>query len=287
MKKDLRYKLSIIIAFLMLMAISCENFQEDPNNRFNDSVGIIDTLPKIDTCIGDSCYTCNLSDGAEVIYDQFMDAYYNDSPSDLEQLLRVWEFSYVPDLYVPDSLMDIYAVYKEFYSPWDLDRIADSEFGNDLYKGIYYYLIQSSIRYDHSFNANESQRYTIEEFLPPINNDTIHILYLTEKYESAINCFLGTSYVPVDTANTFTPEYPSVDLFQRSRFIGNYLQFFTGHWGNYYHLETHPEVENISFNEKQDSARVYFRVGYQGGEAVLGKKDDRWVIADHYMTWIE
>ena len=35
------------------------------------------------------------------------------------------------------------------------------------------------------------------------------------------------------------------------------------------------------------SALVKYRVAYQGGETILGKKDDKWEIAYYYMTWIE
>lgn len=51
----------------------------------------------------------------------------------------------------------------------------------------------------------------------------------------------------------------------RYLFLNNYLFFFHGHWGNYWHMETQPAVSMITFNEVGDSAKVEYRLGYQGG----------------------
>ena len=73
----------------------------------------------------------------------------------------------------------------------------------------------------------------------------------------------------------------------RYKFLNNYLQFFHGHWGNYWHLETHPQVYRMAFNKTKDSVQVMFRIGYEGGEVFLGKHRGKWKIKDWRMTWIE
>jgi hypothetical protein len=168
-----------------------------------------------------------------------------------------------------------------------LARISDSEFGHDIYKGISFYTIQDSITYDYNFRTFGNNFYTIHDFRPEIKNNDIHLLYLNSVYTAAINSFLGSEYTPVGTGGIMTPALPAGEIAERYNFLSNYLYFFHGHWGNYWHLETHPQVSGISFNETKDSAQVYFRLGYQGGEAILGKDGDAWKVADHYMTWIE
>ena len=59
------------------------------------------------------------------------------------------------------------------------------------------------------------------------------------------------------------------------------------YWGGYWHLETHPDIYYILFNEALNKAKVEFRVGYEGGEAILVKEKGEWIIKKSKMTWIE
>lgn len=279
-----------IAALIFTGLISCEEITENPGKDIFIEIDTIiskDALHGVDTCIGDTCYTCNLSEPAQVLYDQLMLAYRDSCVSCLEDMLIDWSEASVPESNIPDSLKDVYAVYKEFYSPWDLKRIADSEFGHSIYQGISYYIIQSAITYDTSFRSWGGTGYTVSPFRPSITNDTIRLLYLDGSYPLPLNCFLGADYVPVGSDNIMTPAFPAGESYNRYRFLANFLLIFHGHWGNYWHLETHPEVERISFNARGDSAQVHFRLGYQGGEVILGKDAEGWNIVDHYMTWIE
>lgn len=273
----MKYFLGFVMTILVLVA--CEK-KSDINPRD-------DKLVEIDTCFADSCYTCELNDASQFIYDKLILAFEDSCVACLEAILLDWHNQSKPETNIPDSLKDMYDVFKEFYSPWDLARISDSEFGDNIYQGISYYVIQSEIRYDNNFRTFGDHYYKVQNFLPTINNDTIRFLYLNSDYKSAINCFLGTEYVPIGFDNIMTPAYPDGKSYERYRFLNNFLLFFHGHWGNYWHLETHPEVETISFNETKDSAQVHFRLGYQGGEVILGKKEGKWIIVDHAMTWIE
>ncbi len=287
MKYELSYKLSIIISFLVMIMLSCEKIPENPDIIKNDSVGLIDTLPKIDTCLGDTCYTCLLNDKAELIYDQLLDAYYSDSHADLENILSTWSDISKPDSFIADSLKDVYAVYKAFFSPWDLSRITESEFGNSLYEHTKYYVISPIISYNYSFKDSPKSTYTIDNFRPVINNESVKLLYLTDTYESALNCYLGKDNVPTSDSTIFTPDFDHSEGYNRYEFLTPDLKFIHDHWSPTWHLETHPMVYSISFNEKGDSALVNYRIAYQGGETILGKKDGEWEVAYYYMTWIE
>ena len=84
-----------------------------------------------------------------------------------------------------------------------------------------------------------------------------------------------------------SPILPAGESELRYKFLRNYLKFFHGISERYWQIETHPKVHVISLNEEKDSAQVYFRLGDQGGEIILGKENNKWKIVDHYMTWVD
>ncbi|MBN1599277.1 MAG: hypothetical protein JW894_13365 [Bacteroidales bacterium] len=272
-----KYLIVCNILVIVLLFSACEKTKDiESDNEIEN-----------DTNSADLCFSCNLSASAQLIFNQLLEAYNDLCITCLEDILIEWKDKYSHDSEMPDSLQDIYDVYKEFYSPWDLSRIAYSEFGYEIYQDIFYYLIQSGIEYDYYFKSYGDISYTINDFRPEINDDTINCLYLSTDYKSAINCFLGSDEAPGDFNDIVKLAFLTGETHRRYVFLRNFLLFIPGHWGDYWHLETHPEVWLISFNEVKDSAQVYFRIGYEGGEAILGKENDSWKIVDHYMTWIE
>jgi len=276
---------SITLATLIyLSTVSCEKLNDSDtlNGNPNDTIPVL-----IDTCISDTCHTCDLIESAESIYYKLLNAYSDSCVNCLELILAKWEDKYPVKVDIPDSVQDVYEVYKEFYSPWDLGRISESEFGDNIYSGYSHYVIQNTIKYNYNFRSYSSEHFTLNDFRPSIKNDTVHVYYLKEDYANALNCFLGSEYLSLGSGNIMSPALPDGESYLRYKFLNNYLFFFHGHWGNYWHFETHPEVERISFNAERDSAQVHFRLGYQGGEVILGKKEGNWIITDHYMTWIE
>ena len=245
-------------------------------------------ISDIDNCTDEPCNTYSLDSTALIIYDKLMEAYNESCTSCLEQILLDWKSVSIPDSDIPDSLKFIYDVYKEFYSPWNLARISDSEFGDYIYEGVSYYIIQNILRYDYNLTPGTyGNYYTIKPFQPEITNDTINVLYLKNEYMLALNFFLGSNPLIGGSYDYMLPDLSVGEINDRYSFLHNYLLFFHGHWGNYWHLETHPEVSNISFNYSRDSALVFFRLGYQGGEVTLSKVNYEWVIVEHRMTWVE
>lgn len=224
--------------------------------------------------------TCNLNPPDQEIHDKLVKAY-NDSCTDcLKYFLDNWENEFSPNTNIPDSLQVIYDVYKEFYSPWDLDRIRDSEseLEDNLYNSYSYYIIQSSLKYDSNFKEPTSKvPYIINNFHPEIANQNISKLYLMDKYKNAINCFIGSrEFLPLEDD----------ERRKRVTFLKNYLFLFNPPWTKNWLLETNPVVEKMSFNEAKDSVQVYFALRDYGGEAILAKKEGQWEIVDFYRTWI-
>lgn len=228
----------------------------------------------------DNRENCDVSFKAADIKNEILVSYNKSCESCLKNLLDDWGNEFMPDMNIADSIKPIYEVYKEVYSPWALERISNSEWGDGIYKDISYYIIQDSINYDFNFDKDydENGLMTIKRFRPEIANDAITTLYLNDDYREAINCFLGA-----DGFNQHSEE----EKMNRYKYLNSYLFLFHGHWGNYWHLETHPEISRISFNEAVDKAKVYFRLGYEGGEILLDKNGAKWDIVDWEMIWIE
>ena len=74
---------------------------------------------------------------------------------------------------------------------------------------------------------------------------------------------------------------------KRLEFMNKKLNIIHGHWGGYWHIETHPMVFSINFNKKRNLAKVNYRLVYQGGEAIYVKKNGKWTLKEAYLTWIE
>lgn len=277
-------KKCMLIIVVVLSIVSCDAPEViDPTEDITEN----DTISQIDTCFADTCYTCNLTNNAKVIYDKLIQAYNDSDYTAFEDVFIEWSNNSIPDNDIPDSLVDLYDVYAEFYSPWDLERISDSTFRNSGNKIHSFYIIQSTLEYSYNLGTSGKEIFELNSFRPWIKNDTIQLLYLDDDYEAAITCFLGTEYEPVNFENIITPNFPGEEITRRNNFLSKYVGVFYSHWGDYWHLETNPEVWSINFNESRDTALVSYRLFYQAGEAILGKENDKWNIVDHYMTMIE
>ena len=121
---------------------------------------------------------------------------------------------------------------------------------------------------------------TINDFRPSLNIAKEHVLYLLPEYKEAIYMFLKPD--KDENIYIFDPHYGN----ERSAFIRPYISVLNGHWGGW-HIETHPYINIIIFNKSLNKAKIYFRVGYQGGEATLEKNNSVWIISESKETWIE
>ncbi len=226
---------------------------------------------------------------ARALYKDLVGAYQEDCVSCLKDILDEWSNTYEPATDIPDSLKEVYHVYSEVYTPWDLGRMSDSEWGDDIYRNISYYIVQTSIRYGYHFGEYVDEAFIINNFMPLISGNETQVLYLTEEYNSAINYFLGTDYIPVGLENSTenvvkVPALPAGESVARAAFLENHLKLFSGYW---WHIMTHPQVLQISFNGQMDQARVDFRLAYEGGEVFLAKEGNDWKIEDYNMTWVD
>lgn len=187
---------------------------------------------------------------------------------------------------------EVYKVFRAFYDPLDLNKIYKKKnWDTDedgLYNNIQYLIIQNRIDYKIA-DKNDSTIFkdSIIGFRPELSFEPKKILYLNARYDTLLNKFLGNDHYPLGYGGIMNPARPKNKSAERRYFLYPYIQIIYGHWGGYWHLESHPYVFSIKFNEKMDEATVNFRLVYEGGEAKLKKKRGEWKVSDYHLTWIE
>ena len=202
-------------------------------------------------------------------------AFRKSSSSNLEQFFIDWNTSVSSNTNNQSDITTIiYEIYKEFYSPLELTTLSNWQWGNSNSK---YVVIQNKIYYavaeKELFNTYWLiNRDSIDNFRPELNLAKNKVLYLLPEYEKALIMFLGTE------ANDKN--------WKRYEFICPQFPIMIGHWGWYWHLVI-PEVYLMLLDTNKTFAKVLFSGGPRGGEAILEKKDDKWVITECKATWIE
>ncbi len=194
-----------------------------------------------------------------------------------------------------NRIKSVYDIYKTFYIPDSPFDLGDWEAFHIPENSLEYYVIQNKIYYsilpDNNFDKFNWQTHKIDSinnFKPRLENlGQKRTLYLTSEYSKAINVFLGSEYKDMGQDNIMNPALPEGESEKRYKFLEKHIHILHGHWGNYWHLETHPKVEVMVINNNLTKAVIYFRYGYQGGETVLEKKNKEWIIKSSKATWIE
>lgn len=229
---------------------------------------------------------------AQEIIDNLEEAYMDNSETKLKDILEYWHHANPcirTSEFANEKERNIYEVFKAFYTPFDIGRLGQHEWGSDIYQGVQYIIIQNKIYYDFNYHpGTKNISDSIIDFRPDIHFDNgAKNLYLTLNYEIALNAFLGSDYFPLGTYGIMSPAVPDEESYKRQQFLNQYLMIFHGHWGGYWHLETHPEVSVMHFDTGMQKVRFYFRVIYMFGEAYLEKKDGRWELVSSDITMIE
>ena len=216
---------------------------------------------------------------AEELSEELERAFQSSSSTDLDQFFAKWNTSLSSNTGRNDVEKNIYEIYKEFYSPFDLTRLGDWEWGNSLNSNCKYAAVQNKIYYavveKEVFNTwyNIEKFDSISDFRPQLNLEKGKILYLLPEYEKALIMFVGT----VASEGT--------DI--RSKFVRPYIPILYAHEGGRWFLATHPEINRILLTPDKTVAKLFFRVGFQGGETTLEKNNNMWKITDSRVTWIE
>lgn len=229
---------------------------------------------------------------AQAITDHLEEAYTENSEAKLKDILEHWH-QVNPGIRASEITNEkeknIYEVFKAFYTPFNIGRLGQHEWGSDIYQGVQYIIIQNKIYYDFNYHPGANNvSDSIIDFRPDLTfNNGVKNLYLTLNYEIALNAFLGSDHYPLGTYGIMSPAVPDEESYKRQQFLNKYLMIFHGHWGGYWHLETHPEVSVMHFDTGMQKVKFSFRVVYMFGEAYLEKKDGRWELVSSDITMIE
>jgi len=245
-----------------------------------------------------------------ICYSQSIDdlqvAFTKKSDEKLLQFLDYWNTSIKTNedsiSFGSDLRKDVVEIYKRFYNPFELSKIGEGEWGDSLYTMIKYVIIQNRIDFvvlkEDSLENNENyifsqedssvlQMDSIVDFKPDITFPQTKTLYLTEDYKETLNKFLNRKHHPLGFRGIMNAARAKGSSLEKVRFLNKFLLIIHGHWGGYWYIETHPYVGRICFNKNLDFAKVYFRLVYEGGEAILKKENGKWQLLSSRLTWIE
>lgn len=198
--------------------------------------------------------------------------------------------------YESDIEENLYEIFRVIFQPYDLHKIGYGSWKNDdldRNKGAKYIIVQKSLRYAISDDLKLPDGFThkdalyLNNFRPKVDLPDTKVLYLTADYEIGIVNFLGLMHTPFGQGSIMAPSYPKGESLKRKEFLTPYVPLLYGHWGGYWHVDTHPEVELVIINNKMNRAYVTYRVGYRFGHAVLYKAKNKWAIDFAIMNGIE
>ncbi|MDQ2180301.1 hypothetical protein [Marinifilum sp. D714] len=177
----------------------------------------------------------------------------------------------------------IFAIFKAIYQPKDIDELGSWQ--KDYSGPQNYYVIQNTIK----FYIDGSNVDTITNFRPPTDLPKSSILYTSSIHQEIYNTFLN-KLGKKDDNETIQEVNPNATLSNDDLKIKRIEKYFPidldsnlKHWN----IISAPYIRLISFNENIDRAKVDFIVGCQGGEAILKKKNNKWIILESKATWIE
>lgn len=128
---------------------------------------------------------------------------------------------------------------------------------------------------------------SIIDFKPIIKSGSKKPLYLTSEYETILNTFLGNEQLPLGTGSIMNAAKADGDSKLRQNFLENFIKIWAGHWGGYWQLISYPQAYSIVFDKKMEYARIYYRMVYEGGEAILKNNNGAWTLVSGKITWIE
>ncbi len=242
-----------------------------------------------------ACYTDNnisVSERPEIneiICDSLLisieNTYRNDSKKELVDFLDNWNKSVI---YKKESSLeselerDIYNIYNELFKPNFINTVCKDYFKNTFYDNLKYYIIQPKVRYHIEQEITEEidvdSLPVVWDFRPQLKFDNAKVLYLTSNYEKTLIEFLKEEHTKTGDGNLMNPSQAKDESYKRYKFLNSHLQIQHGHWGNYWHFATHPEIEIISFDANRETAIVGYRIEYSFWDAEFIKENDSWSI---------
>lgn len=197
---------------------------------------------------------------------------------------------------IPQIQKDVYEIFQDFYNPFKFSKMNDKD--DSTWYSKYKYIVVQNFIYYKVYNSdtlandlhwlNNTPKTLIEDsitsFHPKINFKGVKVIYEDEELIRILNEFLGNKN---KSLTIFAPAYAKGKSAKKQDFILTKLGIIYGHWGNYWHITTHPNVYEIIFNKDKNKALVLFRFGYQGGESHYEKIKGKWIFKKAKFDWME
>lgn len=199
------------------------------------------------------------------------------------------------------------AIFKDFWNPKMVKRYGRHEWGAELYADAKYVIAQRSLqvatRRDdtwpveelrYSYRARDRDRAkddwnveTISDFSPVVSIPDTIVISLTKELSDELQGFLGGDFTDATTPDVMSPAQAREESRMKLVAADTMVRFYSKHWGDGWHLVSHPEVEQILFDREYRHALISFRIVYQGGYAFYEKTPEGWKLAKSTIDWIE
>lgn len=223
------------------------------------------------------------------IADSLLEAYNDNSVQKLNSFLEYWStinYPHFSDKISDDTLRCVYDIFLKIYNPFDLSNLTLDQIKFNLYSELSFIVIQNKIYYDFNYNGEKnSDRDSIVDFRPNVFFKDIKTLYLTQEFKEALKIYLGNYPNLLNNNNSDVLNHSSLEVEEKIEFLNRLMGIVSSINGEYWHIETQPEISSIHFNAKLDKARVNFRFGYIIGEVLMHKDLGIWNITDSSIAY--
>jgi hypothetical protein len=128
---------------------------------------------------------------------------------------------------------------------------------------------------------------SLTDFRPLVQVAGRQSICLMPALKATLTAFLGTQYTPLGQGGLMQPARAKKQSLKRQAFLERQVPVRYGHWGGYWQLTSDPLVYNITFDHDLTYARVSFRIGYGGGQAIFKRTGQQWDMLVEQPTWRE
>ena len=210
-----------------------------------------------------------------------------------------------PDQKLGRAHIEAQAVYQDFWNPKMIKRYGKHEWDSELYTDAKFLIAQRSLevatRRDgtwpieelkYTYRARDRKDAdwevaTISDFVPAIKIPGTTVVSLTKELSGDLLAFLGADFTEATTPDMMSPAQAREESKMKLIAANTMLRIYSKHWGDGWHLISHPEVEQILFDRDYRHALVAFRIVYQGGYAFYEKTPEGWKLTKSVIDWIQ
>ncbi len=190
---------------------------------------------------------------------------------------------------------EIYKIHKTIFKPNDENMIRSVNGPSISIKGKsiiiiqdrFGYIIDDSLRSLMDLRSQDTIHYPIVNFRPNMNIPDYSVVYLTRKYETILDNFLGEEFGPFGEGSVMNPSHPRGESKLRHQFLELVVRIIPGHWGGYWHFATHPAIGYITINSELTRALLDYRAGWGGRSIELYREGEDWVVGKTGYIWME